>query len=368
MDIPTVTSTELATCLRLAFINNENTIVTGAPGGGKTAVIKDVIHDLEKSHGFGPAVIVHLCCSDPVDVKGMPVIEENEVTGEKEPDFKSFGDMRRMMYCDKPTVVFLDDFGTAPITVQTGYMQIVHERRLNDFAISDHIRFCIATNRASAKSGANQGVIETIKGRATILPTRPDVAVWCNYVQKHGVADYSDMPYDACPPELLAFARFVNSKSEPLFECKADKNVESQSCTPRILSRMGRWINRFEEDGIPMDKIPLALIHGTVGSVVGVKLAGFVKTVSKLPSFDDILKDPKGTRVPTEPNECYALVGFLASKADQSNFDEIVDYALRLSPEFRMLFHQDVVTQHEALMEVAKYDDLLPSTKDVILP
>ena len=224
MEIPTLTPTELTQCLKLAFINNENTIVTGAPGQGKTALVKDAI----RAVGFD-SIFVHLCCSDPVDVKGMPHFDKDPETGDTVPNFLPFGDMRRMMYAKRPTVVFLDDFGTAPISVQTGYMQIVQERRLNDFPISEHIRFCIATNRSDDKAGANQGVIETIKGRATILPTRPDVAEWCNYVSKHGVADFSDEPYDPCPHELLAFARFVNSKGTPLFEFKAEKNVDHQS-------------------------------------------------------------------------------------------------------------------------------------------
>lgn len=131
---------------------------------------------------------------------------------------------------------------------------------------------------------------------------------------------------------------------------------------------MGRWINRYQEESIDMSDIPLAVIHGTVGDVVGTKLAGFVKTISKLPSFAEIMKDPYGTRVPNEPNECYALVGFLANKADHKNFDELVDYVLRFSPEFRMVFQQDVVTNNEALMQVSKYDDLLQSTKEVVLP
>ena len=360
MEIPTMNPQALNEFAKICFTNKETLLVTGPPGCAKTAVIKDAAREI----GYN-IIMIHLCVSAPIDAKGLPCFSDNPINGEKEADFIPFGDMRDMMDATKPTVVILDDFGTAPISVQTGYMQVVQERRLNKFPISEHVTFALITNRSQDKSGANQGVIETIKGRSVIVPVRADVDVWVDYVRKNGVADYSDEPYDACPPELMAFTRWVNSKSEPLFEFSASKNVEEQTCTPRNLSRMGRIINRYADIGKDITKIPLAVLHGTVGSVVGTKLAGFSKTVSKLPPIKDILADPQGTRVPTEPNECYALIGFLANKTDMKNMHLIVPYVLRISTEFRVLYTQDIATK-KALRQHDSFKELLQNTKIVL--
>ena len=365
-DTPTMNSRQLEQFVGISAKMRENVLIVGPPGCAKSAVVKKTAEEIRMN-----LIHVHACTSDPCDVKGYPTTVDSPITGEKEADFLPFGDMREMMYADKPTIVFLDDFGTAAVSVQVGYMQIIQERRLNSYKISDHIRFVLATNRASDKAGANQGIIETIKGRAAIVAVEPDVDGWCRYVSKYGVADYHDAPMDACPPLLLAFARFMDSKKDNLFNFTPSKIVDEQSCTPRNLSRLGRYMNKYEKEGLGEEENLYGLgrtgSFGIIGAVQGQRLCAFAKTVSKLPSLKEIVSDPLGTPVPVEPNQLFALNGWLIGKADLKNFDEISQYVVRWSPEFRALFVNDISMMREELLSHDGFDRLAAATTDVAL-
>jgi hypothetical protein len=359
MEKITSNSVEVERILMGALDMNINVLIPGPPGCGKSSIIEDVS---TKWNGGVPLHMFHLVTSDPIDCKGMPTEIDDVLTGNKMWDFRPFGDLMRIIDCDDPIIpghctgpciAFLDDFGTAQKSVQAAWMQIILAYRLGMVRIHPEVRFVMATNRTGDKSGAEAGVLETIKGRSLVLPMDANVQTWCRWAISNNMEN--GKPH---PGEVIAFARWVDSKSEPLFEFKPTKDAELNSCTPRNLSRMSMFVDLWGGD------CPLAVINGCVGPHIGTKFLAFLKTFKKLPKLEQVIADPTGTSVPSDINLQYPMVTYLSSKSNNKNFEEVSTYILRFPPEFRVMFTKDVVANWPNVCNHTAYGKLIADVAD----
>jgi len=359
MEKITSNSEEVRKILLGALDLNVNVLIPGPPGCGKSSVIEQVAHEWKDGV---PIHMFHLVTSDPIDAKGMPTEVDDVLTGNKMWDFRPFGELMRIIdsrdpiiqgHCDGPCIAFLDDFGTAQKSVQAAWMQIILARRLGQVRIHPEVRFVMATNRTGDKSGADQGVLETIKGRSLVLPMDANVQTWARWAISNPLPNGN--PH---PAEVVAFARWVDSKSEPLFEFKPTKDAELNSCTPRNLSRMAEFVDLWG------DKCPLVAINGCVGPHIGTKFLAFLKTFKQLPKLEAVVKDPTGTKVPSDLNLQYPMITYLSGKATNKNFEEITQYVLRFPPEFRVMFTKDVVANWPQCVNHTAYGSLIADVAD----
>ena len=368
MEKVVVNANELADITMVSLKLNVPILSPGPPGVGKSTVFEFVADTWVPPGAKKPGVPLHhfhLVTSDQIDAKGMPTEVEDPLLMEKVWEFRPFGDLLDLIdvknggRCNAPCIAFLDDFGTATKSVQAAWMQIILAYKLGKYVIHPEVRFVMATNRAGDKSGADHGVLETIKGRSMVIPMDSSVAAWCGWATKNPMPDGNDHPHEA-----IGFARWVDSKSEPLFDFTPTKDVEINSCSPRNLTRLGMFVREYGE----MKKdVPLAVMHGCIGPVMGTKFKGFLKVVKKLPTIKQIVDDPQGTKVPGDINLLYPLVGYLASKATPKNMKEVVDYVLRLPDEYRVVFSRDLLVNFPGAPNNTEYGRLVEDIPEEIL-
>src|SRR5438105_5983575 len=129
---------QLAQYLEIAVNNRFPVLIKGKPGIGKS----DIVEQVQVKTGF-EYILTHPVVSDHTDFKGLPFANKEFTKA----DFLPYGDLHQMIHADKPTIVFLDDLGQAPISVQAACMQLLLARRINGHKISKHVTFVAATNR-----------------------------------------------------------------------------------------------------------------------------------------------------------------------------------------------------------------------------
>jgi len=323
----TLNSRELATYLAAAFPAKRNTLITGAPGIGKS----DLIGQACTTAG-ADLILSHPVVSDPTDAKGLPWVVDGQAS------FLPFGDLRRAMSADRLTVWFLDDLGQATPATQSAYMQLLLAREVNGHRISDHVVFAGATNRRTDRANVS-GVLEPVKSRfTTIIELTPDLDGWCDWALGHDV-----------PAELIAFLRFT-----PDLLCKfVPSNDLTNSPVPRT------WANAAAilKMGLPSNILHVALA-GAVGEGAATQLLAFLRLYAQLPNIDAILLSPSTAPIPDAPSALYAVTAALAHRATAGNFDRVAQYAQRLMTghgEFAALLVRDAVKRKPELANTTAY-------------
>jgi len=302
---------ELTRVLTVLVKNMRPVLLKGAPGVGKTSIVKQVAKNL----GFD-LIISHPVVSDPTDYKGLPGIVKGAA------EFLPFGELRQLIEAEKPTLYFLDDLGQAPAVVQAACMQLLLERRVNGHHVSDNVVFAAATNRREDRAGVT-GILEPVKSRfQTILSLEADADSWIDWAFENKM-----------PASLIGFVHFRPSL---ISTAEATADIVNHPC-PRTFEFAGNDINDFDND------VPLEVLSGTLGEGCAAELMGFLKVYESLPDIAAILLKPDEAMVPEEPAALYAVVSALVEKASKDNVARIFKYSNRLPIDFSTLLVRDMV-------------------------
>jgi hypothetical protein len=301
---------QLIKILKVAFERGHNMLITGAPGIGKTDIVKQAA--LESKIALQ---ISHPVVKMQQDYQGMPALTERGA------EFVPFGDLRRLLDAKERTVMFLDDIGQARETVQAALMQLVLERRVGEHKIPDCVSFVAATNRREHKAGV-RGMLEPLKSRwVSILHLYFDIDDWLTWGYRNNL-----------PKEILSFAKFKPAgigDGEPTTEF-----INSPS--PRTLNHVAEILKADYPD-----KLRHKMIIGAAGDAFAVEFKAFYGLYKHLPDVDKLIAMPDSFKMPTDDkgkvrqNVMYALTGSIVSKASDANMDKILKLTAKMPKEWQ---------------------------------
>lgn len=307
-------------------------LIKGAPGVGKSDIVAQVAKELGMN-----LIITHPVVSDPTDFKGLPGIVEGQA------EFLPYGDLRKLLEADKPTICFLDDLGQAPAAVQAAAMQLILARRVNGHVVSDKVVFLAATNRREDRAGVT-GILEPVKSRfATILALEPSVDEWVEWALSN------DMP-----TELIAWVRF---RPNLLWAPNPTADIVNSPC-PRTIAFAGKLINAGITD--------METLAGSIGEGAAAELVGFLRICNELPDIDEILLNPTQAPVPQNPAALYAVASALSRKASMDNAKAFFTYVDRLPKEFAVFSIRDAVAQTKTLCNTRPYIEWTAKNQNIL--
>lgn len=329
---------QLSSFLQFAITGKEPVLVKGKPGIGKTDIIKAAC----KAVG-AHLIISHPVVSDPTDYKGLPFASKNG----KEAHFLPFGELNSLINATELTVFFLDDLGQATPAVQAAVMQLLLERRINGFKISDHVTFVAATNRKEDKAAVS-GILEPVKSRFTsILELEISVNDWCKWALDN------DQPI-----ELIAFNRFRPELMDNFVPTKDIVNSPS----PRTIAAIGR----LQKKGLP-DDLRFEGFKGAAGEGYAAEYIGFLEIYKNLPNIDKIFLAPDTVAVPTDPATLYATMAALASRTNETNATNSFAFIERMPAEIGVACVKDMIGRNEKLMTTKAFTKWATQAGNLIL-
>lgn len=309
---------ELKQFLKFAIPLRKKVLVCGPPGVGKTDIIK-----AGAAAAGNDLIITHPVIMEPTDIKGLPFPNGDHAV------FLPYGQLKRILEVKKPTVVFLDDIGTASTSVQASLMQLLHEGRIDDHKVPDQVVFLAATNRASDRSGVS-GILEAVKSRFdTIVNLDVNLDDWVEWANQNQM-----------PPELASFVRF---RPEMLHQFEPSREIKNYPC-PRTLAHVGGFLN----DGLPKT-LEFEVIMGAAGESFAQEFTAFLTLSRKLPDPLKILTSPGSAPLFTKPDELYAICGALAYHVSEETLPNLVTYINRIAPEYAVLTMRDVIARKPAM-------------------
>ena len=285
-------------------------LIVGPPATAKTAMAYHfaAFNDFDTITTTGAT-------KQPVDVGGQPALTKAD-DGSTIAEHLPYGDLRQAMSATKPTLWILDDFTNSDKDVQKAFMQLLHERRVNDHVISDHVHIIATGNRREDKSGVS-ALIEAVKTRfGMVIEIVPDLDQFVTYgIQNNMHGD------------VLSFLRFMPDKlyiSNPTNDMNREPNL-----------RMWKFLSDalHELDDMQADAQTRNLaIKDTCGAALGNDVIAHIDLKADLPDPETCLEDPETCALPN-PDNISAVFAFnlaLARLTTVTNIHRIITIADRL--------------------------------------
>lgn len=302
-------------------VGNENAIhLVGEPGIGKTAMYERLV----ARTGYR-GVYIDTPNTELGDI-GIPMPNHETKTTSLYPN-ELWG-----FHKPEPMLIFIDEF-TKPSSqaVQNMLHPLLNERRIGGMHLHKDSIVITAGNNLS------DGVGDMLKAhslnRMTVVPVRK--STWEEYV------DYGTR--SAFAPELLAFVRqypqVLASYKDPTqkenYYIFNPKTPQKSYFSPRSGHRASNILKKRHL--ISRDAL-IASLCGTIGESAARDLIAYVEVADKLPTWDEIIADPKGAPVPTNAAAlCIAAYGAV-QKIERSNISAWFEYLKRTPKELQSVF------------------------------
>ena len=303
------------------------------PGEGKSTVISDLLKEM----GLQEQQLI-AAQYDAGELGGFPMIDHESKTYIRARPF--------FMPTSGKGAVVCDELPQAPTAVQNVIAQLVNERRIGEHKLPEGWTVICAGNPMAAKAGTN-GMPSHLKDRLLHLEIETDHEGFRDYALAKGFR-----------PEVTTY---IHERPEWLQKFDPKQNA---SPSPRSWERantiLGLGLDGAEE---------MFALQGQLGEGAVADFVGYLRVWKDMPRFEDIMDNPKGHSIPSNPAILYALCSNLAHKANKSNISKVLDFVDRFeNKEFTAFCVKDTIQRTPDLKAEKSVQNWLFSTgKDLLL-
>jgi AAA domain (dynein-related subfamily) len=300
----------------------------GACGIGKSQIVSQAAQLLKMDY----CIDVRAVQLDPTDLRGLPRIK-NDKTQWVIPSF---------LPTSGRGILFLDELNAAAQMTQSACYQLVLDRALGDYRLPDGCCVIAAGNPASERC-ATVSVPRALRNRFLHLTLEPDLGEWCVWASRAGIR-----------PEIIAFLRF---RTDLLLDSTVRPDANAWP-TPRSWEMASKAIDAIYSRKVPtdvQDSLLMHLLKGAVGDGVAAEFIGFLRLFHSLPSIDEILLNPAGAPLPTEPSAQIAIATALGRRITDNSIAKAKVYLDRLPDELQVLSMRDALLRDRTIATTAEF-------------
>ena len=342
----TVTVQNAKIVIKSCFLAGQNVGFYSRPGMGKSHACDQAAQELNREIDGGiDYYTLHPAVEDPTVYSGLGFPDRDKGIAQMLP----YGNLVKLARATRPTLVHIEDLGTAPLANQGALLQLVWAREINGLKIPANVVFIASTNRTSDRSGV-MGITEALRDRfVSWLEIGFSLDEYVKYLITREARDLD-----------IAFARY---NAEMFDTCLASMNVEDAgNVSPRKFENFTRAIQSIPDPLIP------AFSAGAIGPDHGSKYTAFTRVWKELPDLDDITARPETADLPPEhlPGVFFAIAGALTKIARQTNFDGIMQYVKRLPAMYQVLFVKDATAKRPELKDTLSFGQWHSDNPEII--
>ncbi len=309
-----IKANQIADAIAVYYMAKRVPLFVGPPGIAKTAFVR------EGANFIGPDVVVrelHLASMSEVDIRGY-LIPQGDYAKFTKPEFWATVEQHPR------GILFMDEFVQAPHEVQKAVAPLILEGRIGELQLPPGWSIVLAGNGLDDGAGANT-LLSHIVNRVQIITTKaPDVDVWVSWAIAAGL-----------PFEAIAFAKH---RPDIVFNGELPSEPNEPFCTIRSLHSLCDVANAYPGGMRAMvdNDVGMAMINGSIGVGPASELIMMVRTAINLPSFEDVVRNQAGTRVPTSPSKAYSMVMLCSVRTEMESIEPVMEYLERFPINFSM--------------------------------
>jgi hypothetical protein len=279
---------------------------------------------------------------DPVDLRGLPHVNGDNRAHWCQPAFLPHDPASK-------GILFLDELAQAPPLVQSACLQLTLDRRIGEYILPDGWSIIAASNRHSDRAGAHKLITPLLNRFAAHIDVEVSVEDWQAWAVTTGIS-----------PEIRSF---INFRPALIHQFRPDSG-DRAFASPRSWHKMSTILNA----GLGDDLLP-QVASGCVGTGPAAEFLGFLRTYRDLPDIDQVLADPMGTSVPTEPSVMFALCGALVERirGNKGPVSQFAQYVNRMQPAYATIAFRDGMAVNAGLLRDQTCKDWLREHREMIL-
>lgn len=236
----------------------------------------------------------------------------------------------------------LDERNAADLLTQKAVAPAVLWKRFGEEYLPEGWMIVSASNRMEDRAGVIRPPTHLVNRECTIS-IEPDVTSWAIWAEAHEIH-----------PMMVAFAKsmpgVVFSETVP----KAD----GPFCTPRSFTAASNLVADaagVDDKGRPNAAVPVSsllqqMVGGNIGDGATAQLFAFLKVGDQLPTIDEIEKDPKKAKCPTDLSAAYAAVQLCIHHASPDKVDVLWEYCERLPKELQVSAAKSLVEKGRGVL------------------
>lgn len=308
--------------LKLLIEINRPAFVWGAPGVGKSAVVRALGAELGR-----PVVDIRAPLLDPTDLRGIPAVVDGRAVWAP-PSF-----LPRPK--DEPGILFFDELNAAPPLVQASLYQLVLDRRVGEYELPEGWAIVAAGNRAEDKAVVFR-MPSALANRFAHLDFEANFDDWAEWAGPAAVA-----------PTVISF---LGVRRELL----APKPTESDGvafATPRSWHMLSDAFKVIETTPGSLE-----VYQGCVGKGAAIEFLEHAKKSLSIESIERIIRDPESAVLPTNAGDLWILIKHVAQRVSEPQVRTAFSFLLnRIGSEWGVRLARDVL----------RVDPMLVFDKDV---
>ena len=253
----------------------------------------------------------------------MPVVE-NKTTFFAPSSLWGFNDAR-------PKVIMLDEVSKAPNVVKPMFTRLMLERCIGEFKLPEgSIVFATGNNASDGVGDTMQG---HINNRITAVNiNKPSSEEWIDWGVNNGVNEILLTAVHQFPHVMQSYLDDGAKDNPYIFNPKRNTGAFA---SPRSLEKASYILDGRDAFGYELTQEAL---EGTVGVSFARDLMAYLSVAKEVPTWEEILQNPKKTKVPDSPAAQLLLVFGSIPKVNKDNAAAWVEYFFRFDTEVRMLW------------------------------
>ena len=277
----------------------------GAPGTGKSSISRQVADAWQALHQSVYALTI-----DPVDLRGIPWVDEDKRTRWAPPVF--------LPPTDSPEkhLITLEEVPAAPEMVQKALYELVLDRRCGEYRLPEGAALVACGNSETDRAGVYR-LPTPLANRFIHVDLTVSLSDWAAWAVTNDI-----------DPRVIFFLQF---RPELLHQFNPQSR-EYAFASPRSWEFVSKALQASGDRDIDPD-IERAMFRGAVGEAAATEFTAFLRVWKELPHPRTVIDDPHNAPVPENMSALLALCGSVYRIADEFNMDSVVKYAQRLTPE-----------------------------------
>lgn len=316
---PSQASEMITKCIKAKLVP----MIEGSPGTGKSQIVHKIAQDYNLK-----VIDLRLSQCDPTDLNGFPNIVKDRACYLPMNTFPIEGDEIPKGYVG--WLLFLDEFNSAPPATQAAAYKLVLDRMIGTHHLHKNVAIVCAGNKET-DGAIVQPMSTALQSRLVHMELVTDMKEWLVWAAQNDV-----------DPRITSY---INFKPSQLYTFTPDHTDKTYAC-PRTWAFCDRVLKVSEFS----DPLLLPMLAGTLSEGVAREFIGFCKIYQNLPRIEQIVANPEGTTVPTEPSILFALTGSISHNANQENFGALITFVERLPIEFQVVCLRETVRRNKTMM------------------
>ncbi len=296
-------------------------MLRGEPGIGKSSLLESIASGLGYEHAY-----IDVPNMDLGDI-AMPVIDHDTKTTRYYPN------ARFKVHEGKPLVIMLDEFtkGAEPVKNMLHPMLEKANPRLGDLPLAKDTIVFLTGNLTT------DGVGDSLKSHSlnrivSVTISKPTADEWLEWAINNGIEAEVCAWVNQFPHALASYTDAGQGDNPYIFN---PRKPQASFVSPRSLataSNIVRTRKLNDPDAV------IAALAGAVGEAAARDMQAYIEFADQLPTWEQTIKEPDTTKVPTSPGACAITVFGAISRIDKQTITPFMKYLERFEAEWQAVF------------------------------